>query len=285
VRSSAASHQHPSPQQVGESYDRLDEIYRNRSVSHVHHGLWLHGNETRQQAKEQLATWAADCLALKSGDRCVDIGSGYGEMARQVAKVKNVSVTAITSSALQHERALKENTFEAVEYRLGDWCSNDLPPGEYDAAWAIESLEHMKDLDLALSQCRRVLKPGGRMILLSWLAGDRACELTEAALLAPLVKDAHLAPLRTGSEIMTSLSRAGFEHPEAFDLTSKVKRTWAPTGKGLLFRLGLISEDSLEPALAWRTVRIALAYNLKALSYWAISAQAPYKSRQPADDI
>lgn len=268
--SSAA--QHLTSQQVGESYDRLDEIYRHRSVPHVHHGLWLRGDETREQAKESLAMWTADRLALRSGDRCIDIGSGYGEMARQLSKAKNIRVTAITNSAAQHDRALQENTIESVEYRLGDWCSNDLPTAEYDAAWAVESMEHITDFDLALLQCRRVLKPRGRLIILSWLAGTRARGWRGATLLQPLVNDSLLAPLRTQSELVTSLSRAGFSHIKAYDLTSKVKRTWMPTTKGILSRLGWDSEDTLEPGLAWRTVRIALAYSVRALSYGAISA-------------
>src|SRR2546430_14587679 len=131
---------HLTSQQVGKFYDRLDEIYRHGSVPHVHHGLWLRGDETREQAKENLAIWAADRLALRPGERCVDIGSGYGEMARQISKIKNVRVTAITNSAAQHNRALQENRVELVEYHLGDWCSNDLPSAAYDAAWAVESM-------------------------------------------------------------------------------------------------------------------------------------------------
>lgn len=270
--SSSASHL--TSQQVGESYDRLDDIYRHQSVLHVHHGLWLHGDETRGQAKENLAMWAAERLALRSGDRCIDIGSGYGEMARQLSKTKNVCVTAITNSAAQHDRALRENTVESVEYRLGDWCSNDLPTAEYDAAWAVESMEHITDLDLALMQCRRVLKPRGRFIILSWLAGTRSRGWRRAALLEPLVNDCRLAPLRTQSEVVTALSRAGFSQIKVYDLTGTVRRTWMPTTKGILSQLGRGSNDSLEPGLAWRTVRVALAYSVKALSYGAISAIA-----------
>ncbi len=264
---------HLTSQQVGEFYDRLDEVYRHGSVPHVHHGLWLCGDETREQAKEKLAIWATDRLTLRPGERCVDIGSGYGEMARQISKIKNVRVTAITNSAAQHYRALQENTFKSVEYRLGDWCSNDLPSAAYDAAWAVESMEHITDLNQALIQCRRILKPSGRLIILSWLAGTRS-RWINTILLQPLAKDGLLAPLRTQPEIVSSLSRAGFTHINVYDLTGKVRRTWMPTAKGIWSRIGWHPQDTLEPGLAWRTARIALAYSIRALNYCAISATA-----------
>lgn len=265
---------HLTSQQVGEFYDRLDEIYRHGSVPHVHHGLWLRGDETREQAKENLAIWVADHLALRPGDRCIDIGSGYGEMARKISKIKNVHVTAITNSAAQHYRGLQENTIESVEYHLGDWCSNNLPSAEYDAAWAVESMEHITDLNQALLQCRRVLKPCGRLIILSWLAGTRSRGWINTILLQPLAKDGLLAPLRTQAEIVSSLSRMGFSHINVCDLTGKVRRTWMPTKKGILSRLDWNIEDTLEPGLAWSTVRVALAYSVHALSYGAILATA-----------
>jgi tocopherol O-methyltransferase len=264
---------HLSSRQVGEFYDHLDEIYRRGTVPHVHHGLWLRGDETREQAKENLVIWSAERLALKEGERCVDIGSGYGVMARKISKIKNVQVTAITNSASQHHRALYENRVKTVEYRLGDWCSNDLPSAAYDAAWAVESMEHITDLNQALLQCRRVLKPCGRLIILSWLAGTRS-RLINTALLQPLTKDGLLAPLRTQAEIVSSLTRTGFSQINVCDLTDKVSRTWKPTLKGVWSRLGCHPQGTLEPGLAWRTVRIALAYSIRALNYCAISATA-----------
>jgi tocopherol O-methyltransferase len=224
-----------------------------------------------------LSTWLAEQLALKPGENCIDIGSGYGQMARQLANAMGVRVTAITNSVVQHSRALLVKDVASVEYRLGDWCSNDLPTGEFDAAWAVESLDHMIPLDQATYQCRRVLKTGGRLIVLSWLAGEGALRWSRRVLLDGIVKDAALAPLRTQSQIIRSLSFVGFDSIETFDLSDKVCRTWIPTTKGVLGRLGLITDETLEPGLSWRTLRIALAYKVDALRYCAITAVAAQK--------
>lgn len=262
----------PTENEVSEFYDRLDDVYGHQAALHVHHGLWLRGDETRGEAKRALVTWVGEQIPLNPGDRCIDIGSGYGETARQLAKTKNIVVTAVTNSAAQQARALRENAGETVEYRAGDWCSNDLPSGEYDAAWAIESLEHMRDLDHALQQCKRVLKRGARLLVLSWVAGERTGGWREALLVQPLMRDNRLAALRTEHEIVSSFCRTGFGQVRVRDLTPKVRRTWRPTVKGVLKQLGLASADSLEPGLAWPTVRIALAYEVGAMRFVAVSA-------------
>jgi tocopherol O-methyltransferase len=274
MSSTKVTDQDPNSQVVGLSYDLLDSIYQNSSAPHVHHGLWLSRHETREQAKDNLSTWLAERLALKSGENCVDIGSGYGQMARQLANAIGVRVTAITNSAIQHSRALQVKNVTAVEYRLGDWCTNDLPTGEADAAWAVESLEHMAHLDEATYQCRRVLKTGGRLIVLSWVAGEGPARWRRRVLLDGIVKDAALAPLRTQSQTIKSLSLAGFDNIETLDLSEKVCRTWLPTIKGVFGRSGLITDETLEPGLSWRTLRIALAYKVGALRYCAITAVA-----------
>lgn len=222
---------------VGRYYDELDHIYRVHATRHVHHGLWIRGDETRTEAKQNVASWVADQLGLAPGDRCVDIGSGYGEMARYLSSTNRISVTAVTNSELQCAWAVQENRSESVDYRLGDWCRNELRGSAYDAGWAVESMEHMPDLDAALRQCRRVLKPGGRLLVLSWLASERAPRWQRIAFLEPTARQYRLAPLRTEAAIVRALSTAGFGQIRVSDLTRNVRRTWLPTAAGILQRL------------------------------------------------
>jgi tocopherol O-methyltransferase len=271
----------PNSEEVGLSYDLLDEIYHGTSLPHVHHGLWISGLETREQAKDMLGNWMADYLALKSGETCIDIGSGYGQMARQLAKARGIRVTAITNSVVQYSKALSVGATPSVDYILGDWCKNDLPTGEFDAAWAVESIEHMSNLDLAIKRCHNVLKDGGRLVILTWLAREPNVRWRAKIVLDSIVKDAALAPLRTHQQITKSLSLAGFNRIQSYDLSDNVSRTWVPTMKGVLGRAGLLTDETLEPGLSWRTLRIALAYRFNLLSYCAIKSVA---AQRPSSD-
>ena len=43
-----------TPQDVAGHYDELDPFYRRLWGEHIHHGLWVHGRETAEQAVVQL---------------------------------------------------------------------------------------------------------------------------------------------------------------------------------------------------------------------------------------
>jgi tocopherol O-methyltransferase len=258
-------------EEVGRYYDGLDEIYRGQAARNVHHGLWLRGDETRAEAKQNMVWWVGDRLGLNAGENCVDIGCGYGDIARYFATAKHVSVTAVTNSARQHAFGVQAKISKGVEYYLADWCKNALPGAAYDAAWAVESLEHMTDLDAALSQCRRVLRSGGRLLVLSWLARTRprASNWERIAFLTPTARQFRLCPLRTEEMITQALFTAGFEQIRVSDLTRNVRRTWYPTAAGILQRLRPQAGATLEPGVSWTTLRTAGAYAVGALRYAA----------------
>lgn len=52
-----------------------------------------------------------------------------------------------------------------VDFRVGDMRATGCPDGSVDAAFVIMSLHHMTDWDMALREMRRVLRPGGVLLL------------------------------------------------------------------------------------------------------------------------
>src|SRR6186713_2311289 len=93
---------------VASHYDELDHFYRDVWGEHVHHGLWLRGDETREQAVLQLTELVARNAEISAGTRVCDIGCGYGATARLLAN-RGAKVTGVTVSPAQYKFAIEGN--------------------------------------------------------------------------------------------------------------------------------------------------------------------------------
>jgi len=100
---------------------------------------------------------------VRAGDRALDLGCGAGEftaaMARAGAKVVGADVA---EAALDRARVRNPE----VEFRLVPF-DGPLPceDGSFDLVWSSEVIEHVADTARWLSEVRRVLVPGGRLLL------------------------------------------------------------------------------------------------------------------------
>jgi tocopherol O-methyltransferase len=262
---------------VARHYDELDPFYRDIWGEHVHHGLWLSGDETPERAVEQLVEHVAGALALRADEAVIDVGAGYGGTARRLASLYGVHVTGLTVSAAQHAHAQRASqvTRGSANVLLRDWLSNELPSGSADAIVAIESTEHMADLPLALAEMRRVLRPGGRVAICAWLAGDGATAWQRRFLLHPICRESRLATLTTAGAFDDLLRDAGFTRVAHEDLTGKVRRTWAVCLRRLVhraltdgryWRYG-VGAGNRERVFLAAMLRIQVAFALGAMRY------------------
>lgn len=104
--------------------------------------------------------WAAERL---SGARVLDFGCGSGEgtaaMARSAASILRVDVAP---DAIAHAR--ERNAGANIAYETIDGA---VPAADdsFDAVCSFQVLEHVKDPDAYLAEARRVLRPGGQLLL------------------------------------------------------------------------------------------------------------------------
>jgi ubiquinone/menaquinone biosynthesis C-methylase UbiE len=153
---------------------------------------------------------------VAAGERVLDVGCGEGwfavELARAGARVMGIDVA---EEPLRRARERGAGLRPELDLRLvdadGPWPLDD---ASVDAVWAGETIEHIADTGGWLSQARRVLRPGGRL-LLSTPAHGRLTVLWLA--LSPRAFEAHFDPradhLRfyTRSGLTRLLSEFGFQ--------------------------------------------------------------------------
>src|SRR5436305_14184760 len=123
-------------------------------------------------------------LALRRGEKVLDIGSGPGLLAREVAAEVGAlgSVDGMDPSERMLELARRRRPPDgAAEMRFvaGDACALAFADGSFDAAVATQVYEYVQDLPAALGEAFRVLRPGGRLLVLDtdwgsmvWHSGD-----------------------------------------------------------------------------------------------------------------
>lgn len=257
---------------VADHYDDLDPIYRSVWGDHVHHGLWTAGSETPSEAVEALVDTVGDRLGLMPGQACVDIGCGYGSTARRLAMIRGVRVTGFTLSAEQADYAAAHSA-PGVDIRARDWLANNLSGSSADAAWAIESSEHMVDKPRFFAEAHRVLSPGGRFVVCAWLAETDPSRWKVRHLLEPICREGRLPSMGTREEYEEMATTAGFAVTGYEDVSRRVARTW-PICAGRLLKALLVDPGTRRLALGARNrgailsiPRLILAYRTGAMHY------------------
>jgi ubiquinone/menaquinone biosynthesis C-methylase UbiE len=121
--------------------------------------LELRAADPAQRA--MLAEYTAG-LDLPDGGAVLEVGCGTGPVCRHLATLPGVaSVTGVDPSPLFVERARELSP--DLTFAVGDGRALDLPDDGFDAVVFHTSLCHIPDVELALAEARRVLRPGGRL--------------------------------------------------------------------------------------------------------------------------
>lgn len=138
---------------------------------------------TRADVVEQRRATRA-VLALQPGERVLDIGSGPGflarEMAREVGPGGAVHGVDVSQDMLAIARRRPPDQGSApVAFHLADVRALPFPDASFDAAVSTQVYEYVDDMPAALAEARRVLRPGGRLLVLDtdwdslvWHSGD-----------------------------------------------------------------------------------------------------------------
>lgn len=261
---------------IARHYDALDGLYREVWGDQVHHGLWRTGRETLAEARNQLEELIADEAAIAPGHEVCDIGCGYGSVARMLAEKRGAHVTALTISPAQHAEALRRNEGRPnPHFLVGDWLENRLPPSSFDAAIAVESSEHMRDKTAFFAQAHRILRPGGRLVVASWLTRESPSPWQRRWLLEPICRESRMPQLGAESEYRRLALAAGFVVERFQDITVQIARTWPAIVRTLLGHLLrhpsaarlLLDRRAHHHVFALTIARLRLAFRTGALRY------------------
>jgi len=261
---------------IASHYNSLDWFYRDLWGEHVHHGLWLSGRESPAVAGEQLSRHVLAALALAPGARLADVGCGYGATARMATERFGADVVGLTLSASQKAHADMQVVRRGkVEIRVQDWKEAGFADGSLDGLFALESLEHIAAKADFARMARRAVRPGGRVVVATWLAAENVSRWSQRHLLDAICHEGRLAPLATFPELRRTFAEVGFTEVGVEDLSRQVRKTWAVVLRRLVWRLAtrpaywrfLLGGGARDGIFALTAARIALAYRTGCFRY------------------
>ena len=152
--------------QVGERhYDAGNDVFGAMLDSQMVYscGYWQHA-ATLEQAQQHKLDLICRKLQLQPGEHLLDIGCGWGGLARHAAQHHGVRVTGITVSREQLALAQQRCAGLPVDLRLCDYRSLR---GRFDKIASVGMFEHVgpKNHAAFLDRVRALLAPGGLCLL------------------------------------------------------------------------------------------------------------------------
>ena len=156
-----------------------------------------------------------DSLALQPGERVADIGCGPGFVALEMSEIvgDDGQIVGIDRSGAMLSLARKRcEGCARVELREGDATALPAADGEFDVAVSVQVYEFVSDVERAVGEMFRILRPGGRAAIVAtdwdsilWHSSDE--ERMRRVLSA---WDEHLADPGLPRKLQPMLRRAGF---------------------------------------------------------------------------
>lgn len=124
-----------------------------------------HVSTSSDYHRELIIPRAMEMLAPVRDEKILDVGCGQGVFAAELA-AKGARVVGVDASKKLIDFAKKRSSRLNVQYFVMNASRLEgLQDGTFDAACWILALQNMEQLDKVISEASRVLKPGGRLLL------------------------------------------------------------------------------------------------------------------------
>jgi ubiquinone/menaquinone biosynthesis C-methylase UbiE len=156
----------------------------------VHWGYWGDGDRVDDSmtsfahAAERMSQRVCAAARVSDGQRILDVGCGWGgTIASLNEQLSHVSLTGLNIDPRQIERArrrVRAKKGNSVTFVEGDACEMPLADSSFDVVIALECAFHFPDRRRFLSESRRVLRPGGRLVVADFVPAPAVVPLLPA---------------------------------------------------------------------------------------------------------
>lgn len=138
-----------------------------------------------------------ELLDRRRGGRYLDVGAGTGDDAAEFAAATKCKVIALDYS-LEMARTCRDR-HAAIQPLVGDAGNLPFEDARFDGCRADRVLQHLSDPILAIAEMVRVLRPGGRLVVVDPDYDTQVMELADQALARRVLRYRADQMLRSGT--------------------------------------------------------------------------------------
>lgn len=213
-------------------YDRVMGAWRLLLGEELHYGVFSTPDDSLESATGALTSRMIEGAALAPGLRVLDVGCGSGTQACRLASEFSVEVVGITTSRVGVEQSsakAEARGISGVVFEQRDGTDNGFPDESFDRVWVLESSHLMPDRVALITECARVLRPGGRMVLCDIIRRreipfrELRARAEDFAVLRAAFGEARMDPL---DDYAKHARAAGLDVDETVDLTDETLPTF-----------------------------------------------------------
>lgn len=169
-----------SSESVANSYDQwtedgILEFYWGEHIHLGHYGSPPQKKDfltAKSDFVHEMVKWGG-LNKLPVGTTVLDVGCGIGGSSRILATDYGFSVTGVTISPQQVQRAQELTPSEVdAQFQVDDAMALSFADASFDVVWSIEAGPHIPDKAKFATEMTRVLKPGGILVVADWNQRD-----------------------------------------------------------------------------------------------------------------
>lgn len=270
-------------QKIVEHYDVVSPYYRSLWGEHLHHGYWIRGNESKEEAQVQLIEHLAKLAEVQHGCTVLDIGCGFGATSLYLARKYGARATGITISQVQVDMARKAAIEAKADAKFLLMDAEALHFSQlFDLLWSVESISHYHDRRSFFANAARFLKPGGTFAVIDWFKKPGLSSAETRKSIQPIERGMFVE-LDTMDEYESYLVGSGLQIAHRQDLTRQCAKTWdlglaVIREKSFWALAAKFGEDFLTYLKAFRAMRAGFASGH--FVYGLLVARKPFE-REP----
>lgn len=214
-------------QAIREFYDLLSPHFHALWGVHIHDGLYLRGDETKEEAQEALVRFLVEKAEVRRGSRVLDVGCGIGGTSIWLARNLGCDTTGITLSPVQVDMARRLAAEAGVASRFLLMDAEEIAlEGTFDALWMVGVLGHLPDQRAFVARSGRLLASSGRFVLGDWVSASALSERDRARYVEPVLRGMRMPEIFPLEDYVRWFEEDGYRVRWADDLTRLTVRTW-----------------------------------------------------------